>query len=943
MKLSRLAAALAFAALTLLGAGAASAGGRLHLGQPMPPLAGATGFSFSTTLATTERQPLYSLISTALATKPAGNVITVSAPSTNPFFVVQAPRFNLGDHLLGPGAGWTGAGDSGFASWLEDGISKSGVPPPDAGRTLATDYTGNARPIMVAVTPWGQRFRGQQAFCVDAHALVSDADADPAEGIAKVRFYAEGAYLDVTTRQVYYYQDGRGVWRGLEGFCITLDAPTYLAAHSARPGNTGGSTGNGHWEVSVFARGFAKDGTFDTQLLGIAKPAGTPTTAEYQKRIVFYPDDTDYHLRMNITPSAGADTVATDPATGKLYATPTSPTYTCCTFRTLEDGLRFAEGLYTVGGINAGVEGALPALLTVTETAFFDPYSINPAFNGLPGWTTITAAPGVTATIGRTSWTNHGNTRAVSSVSASTLPASGLSPVTIAGVDDTQWRTGVGGLHFQGITFDFGKLFGIARPTPHSLDWDDAVAHVNSYTGDDYTKLNIDHDHGQEGQLGDFVTEGTFTAGSIADVAVLTRNNYILGAFDDLFSRTPAVIGNINSAMDNAAFSSTINVIRVDYTGANSTAGISTSGSGLNTTVTISDGATTFGPSPTFSALGDTTAGLYGWLTTQGATNFTFTQLVTNNDKSTDRALAPPAGGNAYLSAGVANIGASAGSHTANMTSAMSLHTDWYQYSALAFVRNTLVRNNMTLNIANGSISAFRMDANAYEVAFVNNVVRNTATFIGGALWVKSSDHVLLDHNALGDFTQPNDEENSNQWSATARDQMRASITPALAWAGRDGTLAWAPTANPIWKDNHWISAIPVNGTITPAAGHTGTETVIGNNSGALGHTFDSLFANAAAGDFTPAAGGDLMDVTTWVQARTKFDIYGNLRPAIGPKGPAAPRVTSATYTDAQIGGVALESVLATHGATGTFAAQWHAGAGETGPLTTVTVTGTIN
>lgn len=944
----------------------------------------------------TARTPLQPAIASAIASKPAGNVITVSAPSGNPFLLVQANKFTLGENLLAPpapaarpnpaGSTWTGVADSGYLNWYEDGVTQSQAPSPPSGRVSGTDYTGTGatpRPILRIVTLPHVRYSTYRVVCADAVDQAPAGDPDMREGISKLRFYDEGAVLDVTSRKVYYYIDDAGVPRSEEGYCVTLDAAAHIALVPTRP------VGTGRWEESLYVRAYSKNGTpFVTQLIGTPKPAlsQSTTTPTWAAWLGFFPDKYDFAGNANITPSAGSDS-CTKNADGVVWATDNFPTYFGCTFRTVEDLLAFQGGYYTVTITNPG-GGATTITLSgtnagqawhgkFTETAFFDVWSTGGDIYFPAGRTVLDGCtPGVTATIGRASWTNFGNTRAVAGNSASATPISGRAPFTISGVDDSTWRPGTSGLLFDCVHFDHANLYGMGLKNYAFPNAEEATVHTNSYTSDDCTALGVDHDKIQGNAMGFYVFDSTFGCVSM-QIGGYVVNNYFKGDWDDMFSGNLVTVGNLHESYDNAGLITAQNQISATY-GANggsaTTASIGTNGSNGSTamSITVTEAGQGWSPwtSPTVgsSSCGaganlpcSTTANMLALLNAQtfaagNGGHFTFAADVTPNDLHLDRNLKFMNGTTQ------GNIGTSAGSHTSHILTQIFPHSDWYQYVA-PFMSNILVKNNLVKSINCTDLSGFRMDQNAFEVAFVQNVLRSGCAGtnggggfgVDGLTWGKGSDHVLVLANAMGSNFTPNDEESASaqntacsgkQWFPQALDLARANVFAAFTWAGRDCTtpspISWAPTQYPVTQDNHWYTTVPTNGALTIPVGHTGTQTVLGDNDGGA-ETFDGLFEAPMSWLFTPGPSGSLANQAHWIVPPAAIDVYGQTRAMSAPKGPAEPRITSTSYTDAQLPGVAITTVRAAHAATGTITLQWHTGAGETGPLQSSVVTITVN
>jgi hypothetical protein len=230
-------------------------------------------------------------------------------------------------------------------------------------------------------------------WTVDQQAMTSDTaigvDADALGGVASVEFFCEGNSLVVPAATVFVDTDANGAVRKRLGFWITLDVASALA----RNGTTGA--------LNLYAKATPKDATFQPRVIG-------PLTV--------YPRSVASDFDKTIAPS-GAD---------------------FATIKAAMDAARAAS--------------AKRPRFTFTATAFYElensSYPLGAAYAGDEGFVVLRAAPGVTATLGRST------------------AFDGNDPLSWG------WIPAYDGLEFQGsgIVFDFGNW---------SFIWNNKPAYFN--------------------------------------------------------------------------------------------------------------------------------------------------------------------------------------------------------------------------------------------------------------------------------------------------------------------------------------------------------------------------------------------------------------------------------------------------------------------------------
>lgn len=906
---------------------------------------------------------------------PAGNIVQVSAPNTNPFLLAYAPVYDPTSRFLKPGLGntvngvtqgiWNGLPDSGYGAnlagtgagtWQED-IGGGNVvthvgalPQPDSAIRGSA-----ARPACRMVTVWNRRFKGDIVIGVDAHAYGSNSTYQQNGGIAKIRFYCEGNYVDVTQRSMYYYTDPAGRTKAVEGFFITLRASDFTGAVASNGGTDRAFSGFPgppiKWGVNVMVRAYANDPALQTQLIG--GPAMLPAangeasftwysryTTSFGYAFRFFPDLIDYEYNINIRPSGNNVVFGTNASKPPINTANTENTNLAAEFKTLEDAMSWVNGSVAYPSNTAGTVTA-PAVrnskITIVENCNLTPAGNNSvgALVGY-GFTTITTANGVNATIGGTI-AKTGNW-------------------TVIGVTPTELRG-------PNITIDYAYLDGFTLSNREVGFWYNGIRAIHSIMGTDLTHLDRNRTIFGMGFSSASVYNGTWVTDCNLDYASLqyvplVRGNYVNGSLGDTFSQSLCVVNNIIKETNQDPPRTIYKAIDLTYSGASTNAFVTTS-SALNppvptNTLTLTDGANSV-TSPAFNTFG-TIQGVIDWVNINAA-NVHWTAArdpqTIQDDGHTDRFPPSLTSFNTYLANGVTpfNFGTSSNTHVAILATWIDVHGDWWQFgpgqqgsitatanpgyanisggsSQAAAVTNVLVKNNMLANI--GDTTTFRIDATnsvCYDVAFVNNAFKNGPNaFFYSITWSGQTDHVLLDHNEQID-------ENINILGTTVRwQQGNLNMIRNNIWGGGINTSGLLN--GPFAINNHYTFAVPPT---------TSTVTEITPTVNPNGVTGVSLKPNRDSYDFS--AGGILANTSFLAPPVAPYDLYGMTRPTQASRGSAEPYFGTKSLVKSDVltlTAVCVDPLKTKVNSTGTVTYQWFDGPGNTGSLQTLTVTVTL-
>jgi hypothetical protein len=448
-----------------------------------------------------------------LTSLPNGNdVQLVSVSGSGKLNIGSYPIYKDGDVLLGPGASWNGTIESGYTSWTEDATARSAPPVLEARST--------ARPTLRIETGYHQRFASDLTFVVIARAP---------GGIAKVRFYCEGAYVDVSTSKNYQYVDNNGKTRVIrDAYCVTLDHSAFLAQHAS--GNA----------INIFVRAYANDGTMQTNMLGSTVSAAG---INLQNLVRFFPEPTTHDKVVWI------DTTQATTQTGL-------PAGVDARFNNIDDaflwlGNKPATGVTLLGAQKSG-------RIIVKNTHNWVPLVLNDwnaasGFNLGTSWHDIECDPGVRLTIGHT-----------------TVSGSG-----------TSWNSAISGVRFRrGVYFDqtfdravVSLLVGTnARATGKMLGfWYDGCevgAQVNLNAaiplGGDRNIPEGAMFYGYSGPF--FVTDCKIAHRSCTSTQIC-HNNEFLNYWVDQWSANLSLVGNLVDGLDESFWDGNSPAFTVAYSG----------------------------------------------------------------------------------------------------------------------------------------------------------------------------------------------------------------------------------------------------------------------------------------------------------------------------------------------------------------------------------------
>lgn len=484
--------------------------------------------------------------------------------------VVYAPLYTT-KLYLGPGAAWDGIGDKGYLSWTEDGVPRTAVP--------AADTRVDGMPTLQMAQVWNQAFD-------DEITLMFDGDPE----LTQVRVYCEGAYVDITERTVFQWEEfGEHWWH--EGFHCTLKRSLFTDVVPARPAS-------GYWECNVFARGYTDRPGFETTLIGTALSArgaaAATTAANFKAAYRFFPDTQLYDWERTVSLSGFGQS-------GSGYAG------VAADYTDLDDAIAAA--------IAAGAKR--PRIL-VTETGSFNPANNASAYNAHRGYFVLETAPGVTATLAKPTYT--------------------------AGA--TSWLLGAGGVELRGDWFvDCENATGLNEPTTYLPSWlhggrvGTSITDISTYLWNDKTPLQLG--------VGYFRSECRMDYGFGGFVGV-NRNVHFAKCTQDMFRATP-IVSNVRIDQYVGQWDNNLhrNALIVNYVGAQATFSISKSAATGTTsaTITLTDGVSpqttpAMASFASYAALAAYIDGLADWTCTVHPD-------VVPNDRVTDRSpiyIEPPSG-----------------------------------------------------------------------------------------------------------------------------------------------------------------------------------------------------------------------------------------------------------------------------------------------------------
>lgn len=321
---------------------------------------GAAPAAVTAALRSTGRQLLSSTpaINTILAAIPDANSVTITAAATGPE-AFYSPVYDPNSKLVVPGAGWTGAIESGE------------VPPAPAALVNA--------PSGWLVVPHNQRFASDLVIGVRA-----EAPGGTPSGIASVTCHCEGSTTVQSTRQTYYFNDGAGRPVSYMAHWFTLDVSAFLAQVPSRPGT-------GYWAINVWFEITANDGSM--QVLQIGGPAST-SPDNFQNVFRFYPDNSQYDGSLLTVAASGFGDVGTS-------------------FESVSYSGVAANHTTITAALNAhSTASRLAPRILVIGTGDYTAEPTGATYNGGKGFCTVTHSSGVQARIGKAdvaAWTANKN------------------------------------------------------------------------------------------------------------------------------------------------------------------------------------------------------------------------------------------------------------------------------------------------------------------------------------------------------------------------------------------------------------------------------------------------------------------------------------------------------------------------------------------------------
>ena len=775
-------------------------------------------------------------LSTILNTIPDGNTVTISTPGGDNFYTTYAPIYT--PLLVGPGATWTGTIETGF----------NGSLPTVPARTTARPAARLAQP-------------NRQAF--DEDFTVSIVGRSANGDISYVECYGDNDVpVTQSTRSIYYYTDDMGVRQALDGFHFTFDISAYLDKVAA-----GG-------QINVYFKVYPTDGTMQPQLLGA--PTSTPNSSRYATVLNFYPRPVK---------NTWIKTVASS-GTGQSGAIFNGVDYSgvASDYTTVEAALAArATAAATVKG----------GLIIFTQSGLYTPVNaLNAAvYNALDGYMEITQASGVSASIGRSSYSTSTNAD---------------------GIYNYVWRPAVNGLMVRGgVTIDYAYMSAISMsgsgPNP-ALPCAANGAVVTASSRDLSSLLWWDKNVLQTGNGFSYFNDCSLSyVGATFRTTVV--NNMITDVFADLFSVTDVVVGNIIDGYDPGLFRTHYNGWNVTYTGVAATATVDVSGGSFGVsapTVTLTDSNN----APfTFVANTGNMADIVNWVNTTVAgtsSGWSATMLATPDDGVTDR---NPVNLVRATTQTCKNV-------TRTFETWIDLHQDFWSMSSTS-QNNKVIENNIGINVAYVQEPFF--DGTATDIVKVNNAFSAQATnpqlpaeTVLGQWAGSPKSHLYNAHNANAGMSLRL--RNDGTWSADSYTQLQADVTGYVDWVG-------TPTTNPVLTNCHSISGVQSG---TSQAGNSST-----------GSSLALMYPARLSMDFTPGSGTPL--TTNLVAPVIAYDVIGNTRQATDAKGPWAQPKTSWSLTKAQFLGMAVRTYGAS-GSLGAITATYYSGASNTGTLRTLVV-----
>jgi hypothetical protein len=608
-------------------------------------------------------------------------------------------------------------------------------------------------------------------------------DADANGGVQRVDFWVEGRIFSVYAPQFYRDTDANGRPRSRFGYWIRLDAAAFTSVST---------TG----EARIYATAYPNDTTMQARTIGIT--SGVPATDNLRG---------DYAL--TVYPRAAAnDWVKTVAPTGADYTT-------------------------IAAAITAARAASAEApLITITATGSYEVTSAADNYANGKGFCTITAASGVTATLGR---------------------ASAFAPSTPA---SWPWLPGWDGIEFRGSGIVFDQRNWTTINTTAKSTWFNGCKFTNSI-GTLYTYYWNGLIHGGFGANNANYWDDV-TVEYNARQSAMGGQRYVRGCTvnqyaDDLFSATHYVANNYVRYYDFAFFiGTTQDLVTGDIT---NYTGLRINGP-ANATVTKT-AADAQGGNLLLRISGSTVAtiplGYYG-----NDTNPTINDVVTaiNAYGNGWSASAQNSRGTMRPSILGATTGHAASftdlvaTPTINLNAGEDFHADWWQgYTGGVTRQNVIIRNNTTRDAGTqATINAVLLMDDDVGTSYLDFIVKGNVWTgrYGSTGWgTDQQSHIVWENNS--------NEAPFKRTQSPTGDQTYCSYkNNASALVAYNAAGTWVGDAP--WIDNSYIIANG-NGAISG-----------GSNSGNFTITKDGnettywklLFVDYAGGDYRPAPGGTL-------------------------------------------------------------------------------------
>jgi hypothetical protein len=501
-------------------------------------------------------------------------------------------------------------------------------------------------------------------------------------------------------------------------------------------------------------------------------------------------------------------------------------------YRTLEAAINYLKSV-----------NARSPLVTVTETGTYLPAESGPA-HVFPNWLTITAAADVTCTLARPSY---------------------------IGDNASRFSFASENLCFRGVTFDM-RYVSAVRNSNGSPFWIDRCIVTNSDPEGSFSKWR-----GQQRPIGflfggaSFLTDCHISRlpNALGAGTALARGNLVIDGASDVAGDVMCMTGNIVRGWDSSAWLIGKNAFTVIYTGDQPTARLSAPSAQDSTrvlTATWGSNTATLTIGRTEEDFNGTTGNAYwprhvvAWINSLGdgwsATllDDTLCAFFVNIDRSD-----PEFSGGANGNASAMDVSVKGVAKTIKCN--FDIHADGYQQRFGGVNQNVIICGE-DWQVA-GQLLFLSATEQDYDYTVVNNLFRflfTAAEYIqpSSNLGRNPKNHVVIAHN-----TWVNQQLRIRYDSGVTLDQyclIANNVIQSLVDVGTSTTQAG------IILNNHLYAGATVPG---GAAGTT------------IGGNVDSLFVNAAAGDFTPS-GQLLVNGRAPVLAQ---DGKGRLRKAIDAVG----------------------------------------------------------